>query len=349
MTRQSSHTAATALALVALVSTGAASAQSVEQFYAGRQMNLVVGSAAGSGYDSVARMVAAVMPKYLPGNPSIVVRNMPAGSGIAATNHMWAVADKDGSTFACVQREAILDKLLGGETSQATYDPRRFTWIGTPSADVGMAYSATRSGILTIQDVMKRETITAAAGARSGSAVTPRLLNSLIGTKFKIVTGYQSSMDSLLAMERGEADARVNSGWTGPETVQVNEMVAQGKMAFLLQIGLARLPAYPKVPHVLDLVKSEDDTKLMTVLFAGQSLGRPFFAPPGIPADRAKALRDAFAASMKDPEFVAAAKKTFIDIDPATGEQMQKLIEQVYATPEPLLKRAIDITAGAQQ
>jgi tripartite-type tricarboxylate transporter receptor subunit TctC len=336
-------------ALAAILLAGPAAAQTVEQFYTGKQLKLVVGSAAGSGYDSVARMAANVMPKYLPGKPTIVVQNMPAGSGIAATNHMYNVADKDGSAFAVVQREAVFDKLLSGAQSQALYDSREFTWIGTPAPDVGMAYATTKSGFTSIQDVMKREAITAAAGASSGSAVTPRLLNALIGTKFKIVTGYQASMDALLAMERGEADARVNSGWTGPETVQVNEKVAKGEIAYLIQIGLVRMAAYPTVPHVLDFVKSDEDTKLMTVLFAGQSLGRPFFAPPGIPADRAKALRDAFMATMKDPEFVADAKKQYLDINPTSGEDMLKLVNQVHATPEPLLKRAIEITAGAQK
>lgn len=336
-------------AVLAVLAATPGMAQTAEQFFAGRQLTLIVGSPPGNGYDIIGRMVVAHMPKHLPGKPSFVVKNMPAAAGIAATNHMNAIADRDGSTFAVVNREAVLDKLLSGADSQATYDPRQFTWIGTPSQDVGMAYATTKSGILTIQDAMKREVNTAAAGASSGSAVTPRLLNAVIGTKFKIITGYQGSMDSLLAMERGEADARVNSGWTGPETIQVNEMVAQGKMVYLLQIGISRLAAYPQVPHVFDLVKTEDDKKLMTVLFAGQSLGRPFFAPPGVPADRAKVLRDAFAATMKDPEFIAEAKKQQVDVTPLIGNEMLTLIDQVYATPAPLLARAVEITKGAKK
>lgn len=241
----------------------------------------------------------------------------------------------------------MLDPLFSGGASQAQYDPRKLTWIGTPTQDIGMIMSTTQSGILKIEDAMKREVIAAASGTTSGSAVYARLVNSLIGTKFKVIPGYASSTEARLAMERGEADARAASGWTGPEPIQMDEMIRQGKMVYLLQIGLTCHPTYKDIPTILDFAKGEEDRKLMELIFVGQNMGRPFFAAPGIPADRVKALRDAFNATMKDPEFLKGAKDGQIDLDPLTGEGMLKLIEGAYNAPEPLLKKAIETTASA--
>jgi tripartite-type tricarboxylate transporter receptor subunit TctC len=337
------------LALSILAASGPAQAQSAEQFYPGRQMVLIVGNAAGSGYDIIGRMVANYMGDHLPGKPSFIVRNMPGAGGITAANHINTIADKDGSIIAVVGREAIFDPLFSGKQSKASFDPRQFLWLGTPNQEVGMAYATTASGVKTIEDAMKREVVVAAAGATSGSAVFPRLVNSLLGTKFKIIAGYKGSMDALLAMERGEADGRVTSGWAGPETNAVMEWVKQDKASLLLQIGINKHPDYPNVPHIMDLAKSDEDRMLMELLFVGQALGRPFFAPPGIPADRGKALQEAFAKTMEDEGFKADAAKQQIELTPLLAGGMQKIVTQVYSTPQALLEKAIEISAAAQK
>ncbi len=177
----------------------------------------MVGTAAGSGYDTVARSLARYMGKYLPGQPKFVVQNMNGAGGITAMNYIANVAPRDGSTIAVVNREAIFDPIFSGPSSKANYDPRKLVWLGTPNQEIGMAYAMTARGVGTIEDAMQREVIVAAAGATSGSAVYPRLLNALIGTRFKIITGYPGSMDGpFWRWSSGEADARVTSGWAGP-------------------------------------------------------------------------------------------------------------------------------------
>ena len=337
------------MTLAVLVASEPARAQSAERFYPGRQMVLIVGAAAGSGYDVIGRMVAKYMGNYLPGKPSFIVRNMPGAGGVVAANHMNSAADKDGATIAVVGREAIFDTLFSGPQSKANYDSRRFLWLGTPNQEVGMAYAMAASGIKTIGDAKKREVVVAAAGATSGSAVFPRLVNALIDTKFKIIYGYTGSMDALLAMERGEADARVVSGWAGPETNAVMTWVAQGKANLLLQIGISKHPDYPKLPHIMDLAKSEDDRKLMEVVFVGQAVGRPFFGPPGVAADRGRALQEAFARTMDDPGFKSEADKQKIELTALLADDMSRIVTQVYDTPKALLERAIAISATAQK
>src|SRR5262249_45938202 len=191
--------------------------------------------------------------------------------------------------------------------------------------------------------------VVAAAGVTSGSAVFPRLLNALIGTKFKIVPGYPGSMEAMLAMERGEADARVTSGWAGPETTQGMQWVKEGKATLLLQIGINKDARYAEVPNIMDYAKSDEQRSLMKLLFIGQAMGRPFFGPPGMPADRAQALRDAFVKTMNDPEFKREADDQKIDLSPLSGAEMQLIVEQLYDTPKPLLQKAIDISASAQK
>jgi tripartite-type tricarboxylate transporter receptor subunit TctC len=335
-------------ALAVLLASAPARAQPAERFYPGRQMVLIVGGAAGSGYDVIGRMVARYMGNHLPGRPNFVVRNMPGAGGVVAANYMNSVADKDGATIAIVGREAIFDTLFSGTQSKASYDSRRFLWLGTPNQEVGMAYAMKASGIRTIEDAKNREVAVAAAGATSGSAVFPRLVNALLDTKFKIISGYTGSMDALLALERGEADARVVSGWAGPEANAVTAWVEQGKATLLLQIGINKHPGYPKIPHIMDLAKSEDDRKLMELVFVGQAVGRPFFGPPGVPADRGRALQEAFARTMDDPGFKSEAAEQKIELTPLLAEDMATIVSRVYDTPKPLLERAIRISAAAR-
>ena len=320
-----------------------AHAQSVEQFYAGKQITMVIGGAAGSGYDIIGRMVANQFGKYLPGNPRVIVRDMPGAGGIIATNFINSVAEKDGTVIAVVGREAIFDPLFSGADSKANYDARKFVWLGTPNREVGMAYAMTKSGVTSIEDVQKREVTSAASGATSGSAVSARLLNALLGTKFKIVTGYPGGSEALLAMENGEVDARVVTGFAGPEAIHVNGWISKGQAKLLLQLAVKKHPGYPNVPLIMDYAKSDADRSLMELMFIGQELGRPFFAPPGVPADRAKALQDAFARTMDDAEFQREAKD--YELSPLLAADLQAVVDKVYGFPKETIQKGIDIIA----
>ncbi len=331
-----------AAALLA-TSFASAKAQTLEQFYAGKQISMVVGGAAGSGYDIIGRIVAKHLGKYVPGNPRVIVRGMPGAGGIIATNYMNTVAEKDGTVIAVVGREAIFDPLFSGADSKANYDSRKFVWLGTPNREVGMAYARTSSDVTSIEDVMKREVTSAASGATSGSAVSARLLNALLGTKFKIVTGYPGGSEAMLAMENGEVDARVVTGFAGPEAIHVNGWISRGQAKLLLQLAVKKHPSYQHVPIIMDYAKSEDDRRLMELMFIGQELGRPFFAPPGLPAERAKALQDAFAKTMSDPEFQNEAKD--YELSPLLAADLQVVVEKVYGFPKETIQKGIDIIA----
>jgi tripartite-type tricarboxylate transporter receptor subunit TctC len=342
---------ATILAAFSIVASAGepAAAQSVAEFYTGRQMILIVGSPPGDGYDTTGRIVARYMGKYLPGQPKFIVQNMTGAGGITAANYANTIATKDGSTIVVVNREAIFDPVFSGDATKANYDSRKFVWLGTPNQEVGMAYVMSDRGAKTIEDARRRELIIAGNAPTSGSSVMPRLLNALIGTKFKIVTGYGSSMDALLAMQNGEADARVTSGWTGPETTAAMDLQRRGKINLLLQIGVAKDSRYPDLQSIMEFAKTDEDRRLMELLFIGQSLGRPFFAPPGVPADRAAALQSAFMRTMDDPEFRKDAGDQEINVSPLFGPEMLKIVEGLYATPKPLLQKAIDMSAAAQK
>lgn len=321
-----------------------ATAQTVEQFYTGKQLSLVIGGAAGSGYDIIGRIVAKHFGKYVPGNPRVIVRNMPGAGGIIATNHMNTVAEKDGTVFAVVGREAIFDPLFSGPESKANYDSRKFVWMGTPNREVGMAYVMTAAGINSIEDVQKREVTSAASGATSGSAVSARVLNALVGTKFKIITGYPGGAEALLAMENGEVEARVVTGFAGPEAIKVNDWIARGKAKLLLQLAVQSHPKYTHVPLITQFARNENDRMVMELMFIGQELGRPFFAPPGVPTDRAKALQDAFAKTMDDPEFQQEAKD--YELSPLLAAELSAVVDKVYGFPKETLAKAIEVIAA---
>jgi tripartite-type tricarboxylate transporter receptor subunit TctC len=326
-----------------------ASAQSVGEFYASHQVNLIIGSAAGGTYDDYGRVIARYMEKYLPGPTHIIVRNMPGAGGIIAANHLVNVAEKDGTNFALVQREAPMDPLMAGAETKAQYDPLKLTWIGTPNQEVGMVYLSTASGAQKIEDAQSKEYLIAASGATSGVAVYARILNGLIGTKFKIILGYQGQPDAMLAIENGEAHGRVISGFAGSERATVLDWIARGKAKLLMQIGARKSPDFPELPFIMDYAKSDDDKKVMEFLFTGQQIGSPFIAAPGIPADRAAALKEAFMKTMADPQFLVDAKKQSLNIDPLAGDDMLKVMQRAYATAPELRKRALDIYNAAQK
>jgi tripartite-type tricarboxylate transporter receptor subunit TctC len=323
----------------------AAHAQTAAEFYNNRQMTMIISTTVGGGYDIFGRMFARHMGKYLPGgNARFTVRNMPGGGGVVATNHMFNVAGRDGSTIAVVSREALTEPLFAGERTQARFEPRRLTWLGSPNLEVGMIFMSTASRIGSIADAQQREsTLGTSSGANTTGVTVPKLLNILIGTKFKVISGYPGSLESILAMERNEVDGRYSPGWAGPEANKVNELVADGKARLIAYLSPDDSPAFKHLPNVVGLATTPDYKEILKVVLSNQGLGRPFFAPPEVPEDRAKALQAAFLATMKDPEYLAEAAQFKFEITPIDGVAMASYVNRIYATPPPLLKRAIDM------
>jgi tripartite-type tricarboxylate transporter receptor subunit TctC len=330
-----------AATIVLVASVGVAFAQqSAEEFFRSRKdMNFITSSAPGGGYDSYSRLFAKYMSKYLPGNPVILVNNMPGGGGIRAANFLYNVAPKDGSTIALLDRGVASAPLLYGEESKAQFDAVKFNWLGSAMSENGMAVVSTAKSVLSIEDAKTHEVIVGATAPEQDPAMFPRLLNDLLGTKFKIVYGYKGQPDTFLAIERGELDGLFMSGWSGPGRAYVREKIKEGKMALLVQMSATGDPAHSDTPTILSLIKDDQDRQVVELLLSRLSLGRPFLSPPGIPADRVALLRDAFRKAITDPELLEEAAKARLAINPIFGEEAQAVITKIYqASPELVLR-----------
>ena len=337
--------AAGAAALVLAGSIGAAFAQqSAEEFFRSRkEMSFITSSPPGGGYDAYSRLFARFMSKHLPGNPIIIVNNMPGGGGIRAANFLYNVAPKDGSTIALLDRGIATAPLLYGEESQAQFEAVKFNWLGSAMRENGMGTVSTRASVQSIEDVKKREVVVGATAPEQDPAMFPRLLNDLLGTKFKIVYGYPGQPDMFLAIERGELDGVFMSGWSGPGRAYVREKMKEGKMNLLVQMSATGDPAHSDTPTILSLLKNDQDRQVVELILSRLSLGRPFLSPPGIPADRVAMLRDAFQKAATDPALLEEAAKLRLAIDPIFGEEAQQLIAKIYKSPPQLVERARSI------
>src|SRR4051812_20787988 len=307
------------------------SAQSVAEFYTGRQISLTVGSTPGGGYDTQARLVARHLGKHIPGNPTVVVQNMPAAGSLAATNHMYNIAPKDGSAIALVQRGMLLIK--NWNPSGVRFDLGKFNWIGSINSEVALAASWHTAPHRTAQDLFEKELI---VGATNGidPETTPRLLNALIGTRFKVITGYPGVTEVVLAMERGEVQGIGDWSVSSIKTARP-DWLRDKKINILMQIALQRDPEFPDVPFALDFVKNEPDRKVMELYLTQKTVARPMIAPPGVPADRAAALRAGFAALAHDSDFLADSAKAKLDVAPVVGAEVDKVIALITsASPE---------------
>jgi tripartite-type tricarboxylate transporter receptor subunit TctC len=315
--------------------TAPASAQSAAGYYAGKQVKMIIGLGTGGGYDLWARMVARHIGKHLPGNPTVISQNMEGAGSFRAASYMYSQAPKDGTVMALIARDASLGPITGN--SGAQFDPTKFSWLGTTTTETNVCIAHKSALVKTVQDLAKRELMVGDNGAGTGTGNYPKALNQLLGLKFKIIRGYASSADVVLAMERGEVEGYCESlesvyskrpDWIPNKTVNV-----------LFQGGVQPNPELKDVPFINDLAKSDDDRRAIEFLYAGQGIGRPFFAPPGLAPDVLKMLRDGFNATMKDPEFVAEAKQRKLTLAPENGEYMEKLIKRIYATPKPIVER----------
>ena len=303
-----------------------------EPTFAGKNVTMIIGFGAGGGYDAWGRAIARHIGKHLPGKPNVVPQNMPGGGSFTAANHIYAVAPKDGSVLGIIARDAPLGPLSG--MTGARFDPLKITWIGTPTIETNVCFAHKRAKVQNFEDLLKHELIIGNTGAGTGTYTYPRGLNGLLGTKFKLVSGFKVSTDVLLAIERGEVDGLCES-WDSANGKRP-EFFKNGTFKVLFQAG-PHVEAEIKAPSIFSLAKTPEQKQALEYLYAGQGIGRPFVAPPELPAARVKMLRDAFAATMKDPEFRADAKKTKLDVNPTDGAGLEALIKRIYATPKHLV------------
>lgn len=314
---------------------GAKAQTADEKFYADRQVILLIAATAGGGYDRWGRLVGRHIARHIPGAPQIVNQNMGAAGGIAGTAHLYNVAARDGSVFGLITRDAPLAPIM--HPSQARYDPSKLNWLGSTTTETSVCISRGTSPVKTLSDLMQRELIVGDTGAGTGTYVFPRALNGLFGTKFKIVSGFQNSVDVFLALERGEVDGICES--LDSVSVKTPGWREKGIYNAVLHGGLEPNPHLKGVPFVFELAKSEEDRQALRFLYAGQAIGRPFAMPPDAPKARVEIMRKAFAATMRDPEFLSEAKKLRLDVDPVPGEKLEGVIKGLMSTPRSVIDR----------
>jgi tripartite-type tricarboxylate transporter receptor subunit TctC len=333
------------LLLAAGLSPATACAQSVDEFYKGRQINMLIGGGAGGGYDVYYRALARHLTKHIPGRPSIIPRNQPAASGLAAAAALYTTADKDGSTIAAFPNNIPMDPLFGNPG--ARYDALKLGWIGSIGKLQNVCATWHTSPIKSIQQAQQREVIVAAAAAPTNTAIMPKVLNALLGTKFKPIIGYDPGAGLTMAIERQEAEGICGLSWSTMKASRPH-WIREKLLNVIVQMGLEKLPDLPDVPAALDLVSDAEKKQILTLILLRQEPGRPVAAPPGVPADRLTALRDAFDATMKDPEFIAEAEKLQMEIEPLTAAQIDKLLAAAYATPKPIVQQAGELLEPAK-
>ena len=322
------------LALATPVSSTAA--DPVAEFYRNKSISMIIATAPGGDYDLRARLVSRHLGRHIPGNPTIVPRNMPGGVGIQAANYMATVAAQDGTSLHAIMQNMSSHQALGG--AGVEFDTRKFFWIGNTTNTPNTLVSWHATGVRTIQDVMTRELAVGAPGTATASVYYPRALNELAGTKFKIVAGYPGGNPVNLAMERGEVGGRVNS-WASWKSTKP-DWLKEKKIFVLVQMGLKRHPELADVPTITELARTEEGKAIMLFLSADVPISRAYVTTPRVPAERVSALRRAFDATMKDPAFLAEAAKTGMDISPSTGEEAQKYSDLIANTPADVLARA---------
>ena len=325
---------ASSLALLAMTATGASSlADPIEDFYKGRTVNMIIGLGEGGGYDFSARLVAQHLGEFIPGKPTIVPRNMPGAGSIAAAEHVYNLAPKDGTTIALFQPTFVLEKITD---KSRKFEPEKFGWIGRvdQAVLVGLVFKSSKAQ--SIDEIKQTETVLSANAAAGTSATIPWALNRLIGTKFKVILGYSSSAAMGLALERGEADGIGSTSWDYLQTKQ--EWFDEKKIKVLYTIGLRRYHEIPDVPTVLELTNVEKDRNVLKLMAATSDIGRAFLTTPDVPKERLAALRASFERMTKAPSFLEDAKRRKLGVDPMGGEELQALMVDVATQPDDVIE-----------
>jgi len=327
------------LALCALILAACSpdGAQAPADFYRGKTIQVLIGMSPGGAYDVYARMLARHMGKHIPGNPRLVPSNMEGAGSLTLTNYLYNVAPKDGTVIGTINRGAPFEPLIG-EPELARFDPALFTWIGSIANEVSICAAWDRAGVDNFEQLFTRELTVGGTGSGADTNQFPKVMNGVLGTKLKIVSGYPGGNNIDLAMERGEVDGRC--GWSWSSIVSTRKAwLESGSIKVLVQLALQKHPDLPNVPLIMDYAKTDEQRAMLRLIFSRAALGCPFLAPPGMPADRAAILRKAFDDTMKDPEFLADAAQALLEVAPVGGEELQALIADIYRTPKDVVEK----------
>jgi tripartite-type tricarboxylate transporter receptor subunit TctC len=323
---------AASLAL-ALILSASANAETAEDFYRGKTINILIGFSAGGGYDLYARLLSRHLGRHMPGNPTVVAQNMPGAGSLKAALNVYSVAPKDGLTLATVSRSVVTDPLLIG----SNIDPLKLTWLGTITSETSVCATWNTSPVKTWDDMFKREFTLGSSAVGDDTAGFALIMRNVFGAKVKLVTGYPGGNDVNLAMQRQEVDGRCGWSWTSLKS----QKQWLPNINLLVQFNLERNPDLPNVPMALESAKDDQQRQVLRLLIAPQYVGRPFFSSPDIPPERKAALRAAFDETMKDPEFLAEAAKADMEISPVSGAKIDAFIAALYKTPQDVVKKAI--------
>jgi len=337
---------ALAAGVAALLAAGPVSADPVAEFYKGTTIDVYSGLSPSGSYSNYARLVTRHIGKHIPGNPTTVFRLRPGAVGLVLAHWLNAAAAKDGSVFGTFHERIALEPLIAPEGIK--FEGRDFTWLAAMATNPSVCFTWAATGIKTVEDAKGREVIAGASGTAATDAVMARLMNATLGTNFRLVTGYAGA-DILLALERGEVEARCGFGYPSLKSTRPEWLGDAGKIHILAQLSSKPHPDIPDVPLVRDLVAPEH-RDAVELAGATDAIARPFAAPPGIPSERAAALRNAFQAMFKDPEFLADAEKQRLEIDPTSGEEIEALLNRLYQTPKEAAQMLVQFrTPGATE
>jgi len=318
-----------------------AAADPVADFYSGRTVQVLIGFSPGGGYDLYGRTLARYIGRHIPGNPKLVPQNMPGAGSLKVVNYLYGIAPKDGTALAHFAPGVMFEPLLGhGDGVQ--FEATKFTWLGSASREASVCAFMTGAGIKSWQDMRTKSTVIGASGGGAESDVFPTVLRNMFHLPLKIVTGYPGGTEITLAMERHEVDGRC--GWSWTSLLSRSKALLDGKQIDVtLQIGLQKDKALSDVPLIMDLTDDSQKKAALKLIVSRQSIARPFAAPPGIPEERARLLRQAFDATMKDPEFRNEAKNLNLDVEPVNGAEVEALIKEIYASPPEAVKLATEL------
>lgn len=344
------HSAATVAGLAGVLfafGTGPASADKITELYKGKRVTLVVSAGSGGGYAQYARTFGPALEKSIPGNPNIIIKHMPGGGGIMASNHLAEVAPKDGTTIGFIHSSVPFAPLYNIKGAQ--FDPTKFNWLGSISTASGICVAWHEAKVTNWQDVLDGKLVVGGTGAGSQMETLPAMINKLFGAKIKIISGYKGGNDVYLAMERGEVNGRCGGLISSIKSTRP-DWFEKKKVTVPVQIAMKRHPMFPDSISIAELAKDQKTKDILKLVTYPLEMDRPFLAPPGVPDEVVAALRKAFLAATKDAEFLASAAKQNLDVDPVPGEEVSRMVKEAYGLPKEVVQAAIDamnLTAGA--
>jgi tripartite-type tricarboxylate transporter receptor subunit TctC len=327
---------ALALAFFSQAASRPAAGESAEEFYKAHPLSIIIGFPPASAYDLYGRAVGRHIGRHIPGNPAVLAVNKPGASSLTAANYLYSIAPKDGSAIGILSRSAPLDPLLSNPG--AKFEPKKFTWLGSVGNEVSVCVGWHGAAVKTWDDLLVKDFVVAAAGLSTDTGVFALVLKNLFGARMRIISGYPGGAEISKAIEAGEVDGRCGWSWSGVKASKP-DWLAQKKINLLVQLGLQKAPDLPSVPLITDLAKSAEQRQILNVVFGPQEFAWPFVAPPDLPPERKQILRAAFAATLRDAEFLEDAKRIALDVNPVSGRAVEALIDELYTTPDDVVAK----------